>query len=323
MTNLKVINRFEKYAPLIVFAYNRANHLAATLTKLKENYGANETTLFIFIDAPNPLKIDDIEKHKAVIEVIRESGCEQCFKQVIMRCAEEHKGLASSVIENVSQIIKEFGSVIVVEDDLVTSKSFLYYMNEALMYFEKDFSIWSISGYSEKLKSLKNYCHDVYLLPRASSWGWATWENRWNSVDWDIENYESLLASKGIYKRFVSGGKDSLGILKRQLEGKSDSWAIRWTYAQAVQGKMTIFPKKTYVFNIGLDGSGTHCGATRNGEKYVEKDMEGRCTVLENVHPNKRIIKEYYFMHTDSLDKKIKRNFSIRGIKKFIAKILK
>jgi hypothetical protein len=279
--------------------------------------------LFIFADAPNELKSDDKEKCKQVVKVIEDLKLEKYFNKVTVITAEKHKGLANSVIEGVTKVLDEYGKVIVMEDDLVSSPYFLKYMNEALDYYGSDSAIWSVSGWSETIKSTKNYKHDIYPTYRASSWGWGTWKDRWDTINWNISDYKKLLSDKKVKQRFIRGGGDMLGMLKRQLEGKSDSWAVRWVYSQSVQDKVTIYPTNSYMYSIGEDGSGTHCGYDKDsrGQNSSTLDKSKKNVKFEKVKIDRKIERELYYLYTDTLEKKIKRNLNAKGIRKILKRI--
>jgi hypothetical protein len=51
-------------------------------------------------------------------------------------------------------------------------------------------------------------------------------------------------------------------MLKAQIKGANDSWAIRWHASAFLAGKLTLYPGRSLVHNSGNDGSGTHCGTS-------------------------------------------------------------
>ena len=110
------------------------------------------------------------------------------FKTVTIVESDANKGLAKSIIEGVSQIIEKTGKVIVLEDDCVSSKDFLNYMNSALDYYEENDKVWSIGGYSVNLDFPNDYEYDTYVMGRTCSYAWGTWKNRWNLVDWNVSD---------------------------------------------------------------------------------------------------------------------------------------
>ena len=167
--------------------------------------------------------------------------------------------MANSIIDGVSEVIDKFEKVIVLEDDLIVSNDFLEYMNEALEFYKDDKKIWSVSGYGPKMPCLNDYQGNIYLSVRASSWGWATWKDRWNQVDWEVKDFDVLKQDKILQNKFNLGGNDMFKMLDLQMLGKIDSWAIRWCYSQFKLSMYTVFPKRSKVINDGFaDGKGMH-----------------------------------------------------------------
>ena len=288
-------------APVVLFVYNRLDHTMNVIDSLSKNLGACDTDLYVFSDAAKTENGQD--KVNAVRGYIRKTDWRNGFKKVTIVEAEENKGLAKSIIGGVTKILEEYGKVIVVEDDLVLSKYFLDYMNGALDYYK---DVWAISGYSFPLKSLKKYPHDVFYSYRGCSWGWATWLDRWEKTDWEVKYYPKLMSDKEWQKRFNRGGADLTGMLGMQMEGKINSWAIRWVFTQSNLGMYTVYPKNSYILNDGCDGSGTHVGDTKEYATSIDEGVQ-QCK-FERLEIDKKIAREFWYKYSDTLDKKIKRN---------------
>ena len=290
-------------APVIIFAFDRAVHLQRTIEALQKNIGADMTEVFVFVD------VSDEPEHAVGVGEVRNylSAFEKIhgFKSLHIEYANAHRGLANSVIYGVSKVIKKYGQAIVVEDDLVTSSDFLDYMNQALQYYKNEENIWSISGYSFPMKSLKMYPHDIFYSYRGCSWGWATWENRWDTVDWEVKNFSAFLMDKKWQKRFNRGGSDLTFLLCKQMEGERDSWAIRWCFSQSNQEKYTVYPCKSKVKNIGCDGTGTHCDVSDEYNTNLYDDMKP--TEFEKIQLDRKVCREFYLKYSDTVWKKIKR----------------
>lgn len=242
-------------APIVLFVYNRLEHTKQTVETLQKNEFAKESELFIFSDAAKnentEQKVNEVREYIKTIDG---------FKKVTIIEREKNWGLANSIINGVTKIVNEYGKIIVLEDDLVTSPYFLKFMNEALEFYEGEKKVFTISGYSD-IKIPNNYTGEVYFAHISTSWGWATWKKEWNTIDWKIDSYMYLLEDKKSYARLLKKvGKPRLDMLIMQKEGKIDSWAIRRLFSQLTQEKMTVFPSKSFVRNIGHDGTGVHCG---------------------------------------------------------------
>lgn len=265
-------------APIVLFVYNRVEHTQKTIDSLKKNNLAKQSDLFIFSDAPK--KEVDIEAVNKVRELIDNVDG---FKSVTIFKAEFNRGLADSVIFGITNILNKYEKVIVLEDDLITSKYFLTYMNEGLDLFKDRCDIWSISGYTPNIDIPLNYEEDIYLTKRGCSWGWSTWKDRWHSIDWNITDYDEFKKSKSRKTDFDKYGNDMSLMLEEQIKGRMDSWAIRWCYNQYKQDKYTIYPRYSIVKNIGNDLSGTHSKKTNKYDsKLSDKNIRLNINIKEN-----------------------------------------
>lgn len=265
-------------APAIVFTYNRKEQTRKTLEALDANTIAKDTELFIFCDGYRENKPGDKEKVQQVHEYLQEFAENNHFRKVTLNFAPKNNGLARSVIAGVTSVIEQYGTVIVTEDDLVSHKNYLEYMNEGLEYYRNNAKVWSISGYSYPLKSL-NDREEVYFTYRGSSWGWATWKDRWDTVDWDVRDYKTLLFNPKRMKNLNDSGRDLFVMLRDQRRGVIDSWAVRWVFEQTRNHLVTVYPPKTFVYNIGFDGSGTHTGDDGNDTYDSLDEIRYRLTI--------------------------------------------
>lgn len=296
-------------APVVLFVYKRLSHTKNVITSLSQNIESKETILYIYSDAEK--NINERKDVSLVRQYIHQVEWQKNFKEVIVIEAKKHNGLAKSIIDGVSQIIEIYKKIIVLEDDLILSNYFLKYMNNALEFYQNKDNIWSISGYSFPMKSIKKYPHDIYLGYRGCSWGWATWEDRWKKVDWDITVYDDFIRDKKWMRKFNRGGNDLTQMLKMQMNGELDSWAIRWSFTQSNLDMFTVYPRESLVENRGHDGTGTHCGNTKIFDTVLaNKKDEYR---FEELSINKKIMKEFWRKNSDTLNKKMRR-----GLKKIL-----
>ena len=277
-------------APVILFTYNRPEHTAKVLDALSENYLASISNLYVFCDGPKNDKV--IEKNKRVRQIINAEKGKGRFKTVTIIESETNKGLAKSIIYGVTEVIRQYGRCIVLEDDLITSRYFLTFMNDALEFYKSNKAIWSITGFSFNLKSLAHYDHDVYLSYRANSHSWGTWIDRWNDVDWEVKDFEHLSHSPIEIYHFNKGGNDLYRMLRHQMHGERDSWAIRFCYSQSKHGMFAVYPKYSLVKNIGFDGTGTHC-QKNDSIDYSNFTQDIESIKLENVDLDKRLVREF------------------------------
>ena len=206
------------------------------------------------MDGARPNKEGEAEKLAAVRKYVRSiTG----FKSLTYHFSEENKKLGPSIIAGVTDVVNQYGKAIVIEDDLIASRNLLAYMNQGLDHYEQEKKVWSISGFGLKVRIPKGYDADAYFCLRSTSWGWATWKDRWNSCNWQLKNWNEVVANGKAFNRW--GGSDCFGMLKGWHEGGNQSWAIRFCYNQFVNDALSLFPIVSKIDNEGFDGSGTNC----------------------------------------------------------------
>ena len=185
----------ESLAPVVLFVFKRVDTLRRTVDSLKQNQLAPSTDLIIYSDAARPGKDETgVSEVRSFLKTI--SG----FKTIRIVEANSNKGLASSIIEGVSATVKEYGKAIVLADDLLTSVNFLDYMNAALSFYQSKDKVLAISGFSMPIKCADN--SDVYFTLRSSSWGWATWQDKWEAVDWNVQDYTAFKNNQEMRSKF-------------------------------------------------------------------------------------------------------------------------
>lgn len=244
------------FAPVVLFVYNRPAHTRRVLEALQANDLAAESELFVFSDGP---KAGADENDQRKIEEVRAIANEKNWCGTVhLIASEKNKGLAQSVIEGVTEIVNRFGKIIVLEDDLVTSPSFLRFMNESLDEYADDDRVISITGYTYPVKQKLT---ETFFLRGADCWGWASWKRGWDLFEKDGAKLLHEIETKNLSNDFdFDGTYPYTQMLRDQVEGRNASWAIRWYASAFLNNQLTLYPGKSLVQNIGVDGSGTHSG---------------------------------------------------------------
>ena len=274
------------FAPIILFAFNRLNALKNTVASVLQNTEAAESDLFVFVDGAREHKEGEKKQVHDVQEYVKTiTG----FKSLTYTFSEKNKGLGASIIAGVTEVINKYGRAIVLEDDLIVQPNFLAFMNQGLDRYEKEEKIFSVCGYTNKVRVPKSYKYDAYVCARSSSWSWASWSDRWNSVDWVLEPFSQYESKKKAFNRW--GGSDCFGMLKGWHEGRNKSWAIRFCFSQFLQDKLSIFPVKSFVNNDGFDGNGTNCKKWSRFKFELEHTSKTSFIFPSPTEANKIIIK--------------------------------
>ncbi|MGB2866980.1 MAG: glycosyltransferase [Bacteroidota bacterium] len=245
-----------KHSPVALFVYRRPQHTLRTIRALQNNPEASETELVVFSDGPR-----NNSDRKAVQEVREIVSGTKGFRSVSVVHREKNLGLAESVIDGVTKVLSAHDTIIVVEDDVETSPHFLQYMNDALKLYERDERVISIHGY---IYPLVTRAPETFFLKGADCWGWATWKRGWSLFERDGKKLLADLRAKGLGHEFdLHGSYHYTRMLEEQVANKVDSWAIRWHASAFLKDKLTLYPGRSLVRNIGHDDTGSHSGKSR------------------------------------------------------------
>jgi hypothetical protein len=243
------------YAPIALFAYNRPDHFARVAQALAANREAEVSQLFVFSDAP---KRDADSGRVAEVRVLARRL--QGFKSVELIEQQTNQGVAKSIINGVTNLVSRFGRVIVLEDDLLPSSNFLAYLNKGLDLYALEKSVASIAAY---MFPVEDSLPPTFFVRGADCWGWATWARSWAEFEPSGAKLLNELREKKMESTFdFNGSYPYVQMLEDQIQGKNDSWAIRWYASAFLRNRLTLYPRWSQIQNIGADGSGVHVGAT-------------------------------------------------------------
>ncbi|CAA0128233.1 Uncharacterised protein [Mycolicibacterium vanbaalenii] len=254
----------EELAPVAVFAYNRPDRLAAMLASLQDCYGFPASPVVIFVDGPK--HVSDEPSVAAVRSLVQDLA----LPNVSWSFQDSNRGLRNSIYAGVTDVIKQYGRVIVLEDDLVLSPIALHYFNSALQHYETAQRVWSVVGYAYDAPSLRGSSTTI-SLPFAHPWGWATWARAWNHFDLDNRPPTKELDSRAFRSAFDMNGLYPFTMqLKNSIEGRVNSWFIHWYYTVFQHGGVSIFPPRRILENYGLS-EGSHGGALNPHDRLVKR----------------------------------------------------
>ena len=279
------------YAPITLFVYNRLDHTQRSVDSLKQNLLAQESDLIIFSDASkSELQATNVRDVRDYIRQI--NG----FKSITIVERETNYGLAKSIIDGVTKVVNEYGRTIVLEDDLVTSAYFLKYMNEALEKYAEDNRVVSIHGY---VYPVKETLPETFFLPGADCWGWATWRRGWKLFNPDGQFLLDELRTRQLISDFDYNGAYAYSkMLEGQINGSNDSWAVRWYASAFLAGKLTLYPGRSLVHNIGNDNSGTNCDDNDRFDSKTSATSVNLSSIEVKSSEEGRQIFQRFFSHT-------------------------
>ncbi|MBR5194454.1 MAG: glycosyltransferase [Bacteroidaceae bacterium] len=281
-------------SPILLFVYNRPAHTRRCIESLSINSLAAESELFVYADgAKDEATIDEVEEVRQYIRTV------QGFKNVTVIERNENWGLAKNIIDGVSTQVKKYGKVIVLEDDLVVAPHFLRFMNDALETYQNEPKVGHIQACDFTQDSS---LPDTFLIKWTGSWGWATWERAWKHFNPNGKELLQELEQRKLTYIFDFNGKYGFTrMLRRQIEGKNNSWAIRWNASLFLKDILSLNVGRSLVQNEGFDGSGTNCGGggLYASHLYLEPLTVNKITpVVENRKARQVFI--HYYARTNS-----------------------
>jgi len=245
-------------APIVLFVYNRPEHTKKTLKALQQNKLASKSDLYIYADAQKH------EGHNESVHAVRDYiQTIDGFKSVTIIEREKNWGLADSIVDGVTAVVNQYGRVIVLEDDIVTSPNFLQFMNEALELYKDEEHVMHISGYFLPVDTTG--LPETFFYNHTSCWGWATWDRAWSNY---CNDAAALLRGMKQQKRLrefdLDGAFRFSSTLRANAAGRQKTWAVKWSASVFLERGYCLHPKQSFVQNIGTDGSGNHEGVTNS-----------------------------------------------------------
>ena len=290
------------YAPILLFVYNRPEHTRRCIESLLKNSLSSESELFIYADdAKDSTQQETVNEVRSYIRTI------QGFKQITLVERSENWGLARNIIDGVTTQVNRYGKVIVLEDDLVVAPYFLQFMNDALEVYKDEPKVGHIQACDfTQDPSLP----DTFLIKWTGSWGWATWDRAWKHFNPNGKELLQELEERKLTRIFDFNGKYGFTrMLRRQIEGKNNSWAIRWNASLFLKDILSLNVGRSLVQNEGFDGSGTNCGGggLYASHLYLQPLLVTKISPIEENKEARQAFMRYYARTNSFWAKAIRR----------------
>lgn len=297
-------------SPIIYICYNRLEHTKKSLSSLKKNKLAKKSNIIIFSDEAKSPKED-----KKVLNIRNYLKKLKGFKSKKLILRNKNFGTKFNIVSAINYTFKKFDRAIIIEDDLIVSKSFLTFMNECLNKYKDKKNIWHINGWSYPF--MKKSSNDINFLRSMNCWGWATWKDRWKHLSLDDERLIKKFTNKKIHKFNIFSTMDHFSQIIRNKRKTLSSWAVYWHATIFLKKGICIYPKFSMVRNIGFDGSG-RMSSQYQYKSYINNNFK-KYQFNDHIVLDEKLINQeflYYFQK-----KRILRKIVIL-IKKFLYKYL-
>lgn len=226
---------------IIIPAYNRPACLKRLLESVSQAvYSDNNITLVISIDQSNSNEIYDIAESftwpHGKLEIIKHK---------------KHYGLKEHILW-CGDLTEKYGSVIILEDDLLVSPLFYSYTKQAMQFCSlfPDERIAGVSLYNYEIAE-SSFCpfepfddgYDNYFIQVASSWGQCWTNNMWGGFRSWFANNAEMLFSEEVPDYLRKWGQHS--------------WKKHFIRYLISTGKYFLFPRISLSTNFGDPGTNT------------------------------------------------------------------
>lgn len=254
------------FAPVLIPTLNRFNHFVRCIDSLVSCTYAKKTDLYIALDYPaNETHWIGYLKIKKHIEKLHG------FKSITIIERNVNLGSEQNSKESMKSIFIKYDKLILIEDDNVFAPSFLSFVNKGLDIYKDRIDIFSVTGYNSPFPMPIWYQKDAYLRTAFTGWGVGIWRNKWEKVNWTLNNFKSILSTKEIFKILKKDYQRYLPQLLRIRDtGHITGDGLIFLYL-LYNNMYSIYPVKTRVRNTGHDGSGVNCGT--GGVLYLNQQV--------------------------------------------------
>ncbi|MDA9267062.1 hypothetical protein N9P66_01690 [Salibacteraceae bacterium] len=251
---------------LVGVFYARPDKTKKLLLALENTDGVLEYFYRFFCDLPKEKASEQIwANHRKTVEIIE--GFLLKYPGILV-VREQNLGLSKNMIRSISEALEHHNSCVILEDDIIVSKKCLRHFEKALAQYEEHENIWGIAGNSFLNEKESAKLPDSYMLPIMTTWGWATWADRWEKfLSQYPVSFEQMDNVKSIWG-FDFGGFPYKQMLLDNRAGKVDSWAIEFNYTLFMNKGYFVFPKKSLCENIGVGLDATH---TLEQQQFMQK----------------------------------------------------
>lgn len=277
--------------PVVMFGFNRPDIQKMSMKCYSECIGAGERDIFVFLDGPR----NDADKQCSdQIETMLESYRNTQFPRMKIIRRDKNYGCRENIVQGITEVISKYGRVIIIEDDILVSKTFLKFMDAALDFYDNDHRIWCIDGFHDyTFKVPKDYKHDLYLVAYMSAaWGWATWKDRWEKVDFDMHDWPEYNKSPENVEKLDSVSYVLRHWLDAQYNGTLKTWDVQCWYHMVKNNYYAIEPRYQLSKNIGCVPKSEHFSGT-NPFMIAQKFYNYMPKLERSIELDERILRRF------------------------------
>lgn len=277
--------------PVLFIVFNRPEETRQVFEVIRQKAPAY---LYIAADGPRDDKAGEKELCEQVRQIVAAIDW-PCEVKTFFR--EQNAGCRKAVSEAITWFFSKVEQGIILEDDCLPDESFFDYCQELLEKYKDDESIISIGG--TNLGYPFNGNHSYAFARFMNMWGWATWKRSAKLVDYNMEHWKTMpfknlflqkKLQKDIFKLDYNWIKFWKNYFSLTASGAMDTWDYQWIFTQLLYNKLSVFPARNLIKNIGFSDLATH---TFDSQHPVTK-LSLQSMVFPLIDPVKVAVDDFY-----------------------------
>jgi hypothetical protein len=241
----------ELRSPLLFMVFNRPEKTQMVWEEIRK---AKPLKLYISSDAPRANNESDIIKCAKVREIIKKVDWDCDVKYLLH---ETNLGCSLAGKTAFDWVFGQETEMIELEDDVLPTQSFFWFMQEMLNRYRNDERICYICAENYGIKSR----NATYFFSRyGGSWGWATWKRVYDLWEYKLESLERVVDTKEFKDTFET--KFAYEYLKRSFYHwkyvGGNTYDLQTVYLVHRYNMLNIVPNINLVTNIGWDSEASN-----------------------------------------------------------------
>jgi len=256
--------------PVLLLAFNRPETTTRVFEAIRQ---ARPARLYVAADGPRLARVGEAERC-AEVRRLATAVDWPCRVQTLFRA--ENFGCRRGVSTAIDWFFSQEERGIVLEDDCLPSGSFFRFSEEMLERMKDDPRVFAIQGnfFGSARPARTSYLYSKMFY----MWGWASWADRWRSVNVDSPDLEGIRRALDEEDWLGAGywvRNYWLDVVARQAAGKIDSWGNPVLFHCFSRKLYNVTPTRNLVLNIGLGPSATRTASLALGPFHREAQDTG------------------------------------------------
>lgn len=236
--------------PVLFITFVRPDYARQTWDGIK---AAKPKTLYFYSNKGRTDKEGEVVRNEEIRAYIKEVDWEcdlhTWFRDECVNVYDSLRGAIDWLFENEEQGI-------VLEEDCVPTLGFFSYADQLIAKFKNDRRIWFISG--DNFINYNPGGYDYIFSHHSQIYGWASWRDRWNSIDWNLTTLDLFLSDGYVNYLFPFAklARDRISIMKRAKNWllQTQCWDGIFYANMLMNNAMSIYPRENLITNIGVSG---------------------------------------------------------------------